>query len=377
MDLSVFIEGFELKNPFIVSAGPWARDAKSIQSCIDQGPGAVTTETITLEANPCISPRMYVRDCHTLNTKMFSHLNLEEWECEIEKIDKRDCKLILSIWGNSESEIEYLTKKAVYMGADAIEVSMSSPIRTRPFDMTPDDAKKFMRSAIMAADGIPVIPKLSYEICLSSDFTRKLAESGVRIVTAIDGLKGLMGVDIETHSSLMPTYGGFNGTSIHPIALAATATLKQYTPFYIFSSGGVLTYENILEFIMLGSTCVELASIIQIHGISVVSQVIEECVHWLETHGYNSFSEIRGLALGTLHRFENIRPEPLFATSDGQICHLDTCNQCINGCLYNAIQKDDRGAIHIDSNKCSGCGHCVARCPENLLEMRWAKSSRY
>ncbi|NLZ99636.1 MAG: 4Fe-4S binding protein [Clostridiaceae bacterium] len=377
MDLSVFIEGFELKNPFIVSAGPWARDAKSIQTCIDQGPGAVTTETITLEANPCISPRMYVKDHHTLNTKMFSHLNLEEWECEIEKIDKRDCKLILSIWGNSESEIEYLAKKAVYMGADAIEVSMSAPIPNRPFDMTPNDAKKFMRSAIMAADGIPVIPKLSYEICLSSDFTRKLAESGVRIVTAIDGLKGLMGVDIETHRSLMPTYGGFNGTSIHPIALAATATLKQYTPFYIFSSGGVLTFENILEFIMLGSTCVELASIIQIHGVSVISQVIKECVQWLESHGYNSFSEIRGLALGTLHRFENIRPEPLFATSNGQTCNLDTCHQCISGCLYDAIQKDDLGVIHIDSNNCSGCGHCVARCPENLLEMRWAKSSRY
>ena len=183
-----------------------------------------------------------------------------------------------------------------------------------------------------------------------------------------------MGVDIETHRSLMPTYGGFNGTSIHPIALAATATLKQYTPFYIFSSGGVLTFENILEFIMLGSTCVELASIIQIHGVSVISQVIKECVQWLESHGYNSFSEIRGLALGTLHRFENIRPEPLFATSNGQTCNLDTCHQCISGCLYDAIQKDDLGVIHIDSNNCSGCGHCVARCPENLLEMRWAKA---
>ena len=58
MDLSVRLDGLLLKNPIMVSAGPWARDARSIQRCIDAGASAVTTETITLEANPNISPRM-------------------------------------------------------------------------------------------------------------------------------------------------------------------------------------------------------------------------------------------------------------------------------------------------------------------------------
>lgn len=370
MDLSVRLDTLQLKNPLIVSAGPWARDAQTIQRCIDEGAGAVTTETITLEANPNISPRMYVHGEQTLNTKMFSDLHLEQWEDELERIKKGDCKLICSIWGNSASEISYLAAKVAHMGADAVEVSMSSPIRNRAFSMEPKQVNALLRAAVKAAAGVPVIAKLSYEACNSVEFTDKVYEAGVRIVSAIDGLKGLAGVDIERRRSIMPTYGGFNGSSIHPLALATTATLKQYTPFYICSCGGTLRFEQVLEFIMLGATCVELASIIQVNGYSAISHVLADCVRFLETHGCNGFAELQGTALPTLHLFEDIKPQPLRA-SLMRSCPLPTCSICRSGCLYNAIGRGDDGGIHVNAARCSGCGHCVARCPEGVLEMEW------
>ena len=370
MDLSVRLGSLQLKNPIVVSAGPWARDAQSIQRCIDQGAGAVTTETITLEANPNISPRMYVHGEQTLNTKMFSDLHLEQWEGEFERIKKGDCKLICSIWGNSASEISYLAAKATHMGADAVEVSMSSPIRNRAFSMEPKHVNALLCAAVKAAAGIPVIAKLSYEACNSVEFTREVYAAGVRIVSAIDGLKGLAGVDIEQRRSVMPTYGGFNGSSIHPLALATTATLKQYTPFYICSCGGTLNYEQVLEFIMLGASCVALASVIQINGYGAISRVIADCVDFLQTHGCSSVSELQGVALPSLHPFEDIEPQPLCASAV-KACAQDSCNVCTNGCLYDAISRQDAGEIFIDPKRCSGCGHCVARCPEQLLMMEW------
>ena len=54
MPLDVELMGLNLKNPVVVAAGPWARDGASIQRCVDAGAAAVTTETITLEANTCL-----------------------------------------------------------------------------------------------------------------------------------------------------------------------------------------------------------------------------------------------------------------------------------------------------------------------------------
>ncbi len=369
MDLSVCLHTLQLKNPIMVSAGPWARDARSIQRCIDAGAGAVTTETITLEANPNISPRMYVQNGHTLNTKMFSDLHLEQWETELELIKKGDCKLICSIWGNSPSEISYLAAKAAHMGADAVEVSMSSPIRNRAFSMEAPQVRELLGAAVKSA-GVPVIAKLSYEACNSVEFTRNVYETGVRIVSAIDGLKGLAGVDIESRKSTMPTYGGFNGGSIRPLALATTATLKQYTPFYICGCGGTLRYEHVLEFIMLGATGVELASIIQVNGYGVITRVLDACVSWLSAHGCGGFAELQGTALPTLHLFEDIKPQPLCATPAGRCMDVD-CRICMDGCLYDAAARNGQGEVRIDAARCSGCGNCVARCPQRRLTLQW------
>ena len=374
MDLSVCLHTLQLKNPIMVSAGPWARDARSIQRCIDAGAGAVTTETITLEANPNISPRMYVQNGHTLNTKMFSDLHLEQWENELELIKKGDCKLICSIWGNSPSEISYLAAKAAHMGADAVEVSMSSPIRNRAFSMEAPQVKELLGAAVKSA-GVPVIAKLSYEACNSVEFTRNVYEAGVRIVSAIDGLKGLAGVDIESRRTTMPTYGGFNGGSIRPLALATTATLKQYTPFFICSCGGTLRYEHALEFIMLGATGVELASIIQMNGYGVIARVLDACVRWLSAHGCGSFAELQGTALPSLHPFEDIKPQPLCAIP-AERCADVGCRICIDGCIYDAAGRGAQGEILIDASRCSGCGNCVARCPERRLTLQWNSKMR-
>lgn len=374
MDLTVSLDTLQLKNPIMVSAGPWARDGRTIQRCIDAGAGAVTTETITLEANPNISPRMYVQGVQTLNTKMFSDLHLEQWENELETIKKGDCKLICSIWGNSPSEISYLAAKAAHMGADAVEVSMSSPIRNRAFSVEAPRVKELLSAAVKSA-GVPVIAKLSYEACNSVEFTKNVYEAGVRIVSAIDGLKGLVGVDIERLRSVMPTYGGFNGSSIHPLALATTATLKQYTPFFICSCGGTLSYKHALEFMMLGATGVGLASMIQCNGYKSIGEVLGACTRWLSCHGYQSVKEIQGIALASLQLFEDIKPQPLCAGTKGS-CQDVECRVCLEGCIYDAIQLDGCGGVEIDKDRCSGCGNCAARCPENNLAMQWNARAR-
>lgn len=366
----VELMGLHMKNPVIVGAGPWCRDGSSIQRCIDAGAGAVITETITLEANPTICPRLYARGEQIFNTKLYSHLHLEQWEEEVESIDKRESALICSIWGSSVSELSYLAKKVEILGADAIEISISAPIGTR--NQAVHNHSPFIHEyvkAVVAAVDIPVMVKLSYEAAISPEFVRSIHQAGVTAVSAIDGMKGLMGVDVESRAARMPTYGGYTGSQIRPISLATTATLKQRTAFQICSVGGIGSAENVLEFIMLGAQAVQIASVILREGYGIIETIIADLESWLSDHGHDDYGDIRGAALGSLHPFEDINPTSLKAVVVER--YEDPGDLCLRGCIYNAIYRDESGGIGIDPHACTGCGWCVARCRENKLELRW------
>jgi dihydroorotate dehydrogenase subfamily 1 len=372
MSKPIDLMGISLKNPVITAAGPWARDGKSIQRCIDAGAGAVITETITLEAKQRVSPRLFVDGYRMFNTMLYSDLHLEQWECELEQVKKRDCKLICSIWGSSASEIAYLASKAERMGADAIEISISAPIGSRNESVCnhSSDINAFVRAAVDAVT-IPVMVKLSYEAAVSPAFLQAIEQAGARAVSAIDALKGLRGVNIETRKAEMQTYGGYTGRNIRPISLATTAQLRQYTQMQICSAGGITTAEHALEFIMLGATAVQLASAIQQDGYGVITKLIGDLDDWLAGHGYTEVEQVRGAALPSLMPFEDIKPQRRKATITERCDSATTdCNMCRSGCLYDAIEREN-GVIVIDADACEGCGLCSSGCPREIIRLDW------
>ncbi len=367
----VDLMGLKLKNPIITAAGPWAGSADGLQRCIDTGAAAVITETIALEPRARISPRLFAHDRKLFNVMLHSELHLEEWEEALQRIDRRDAKLICSIWGGTPSEITYLARKVEHMGADAIEISIAAPVGSRnQLVMKPsEDIHQFIGAAV-AAVSIPVMVKLSYESAVSPNFLWELKQAGVQAVSAIDALKGLSGVDLETGRSLMPSYGGYTSSSIKPVSLATTAALQQYTSLPVVSSGGVLDSGTALELLMLGATAVQAASVILWKGYDPVTAMIDEIDQWLSSHGYEGVEEIRGKALGSLRAFEDIVPSDLCARPRRD-CRRTECLICLKSCYPQAISLDDSDLITVDRYRCDGCGLCVDRCPDRLLALDW------
>jgi dihydroorotate dehydrogenase/NAD-dependent dihydropyrimidine dehydrogenase PreA subunit len=370
MGKPIELMGLTLKNPVLVAAGPWSRDAAAIQRCIDAGASAVITETITLEAKERICPRLFSSGDKLFNTMLYSPLHLEQWETEMERIQRKGAKLICSIWGASRSEIAYLAAKVERMGADAIEVSISAPIGTRNQTVCShsSDIGSFIKAAVTAVH-IPVMVKLSYEAAVSPDFLSAISQAGVAGVSAIDALKGLSSVDIQQKKANMLTYGGYTGPSIRPVSLAATAALIQYTSLATCSVGGIEDAASALQFLMLGATAIQLASAIQLHGTQVISDTISGLDQWLSQHGYSDLEQIRGAALPTLLAYEDIEPKPLTARITGS-CTDANCRLCLEGCLYDAVTKTPEG-VTIDEGLCSGCGLCADRCPKKLIQIGW------
>ena len=370
MSLETEYAGLILKNPILVAAGPWSRNGGAIQRAIDAGAAAVVTQTITLEATPSPSPRLFLgaRPGQMFNTMLYSEMQLEQWEQDFEGLRRGDCRIIASIWGSSPSELGYLAGKVERMGADAVEVSISAPLGTRneTVNSYPKEIRGYLRAAVEAVE-IPVIVKLSYEAAGSRSFMEALAQAGVAGVTPPDNPEGPRGVDLETCRAGMPTYGGYSGAAIRPVALAAVATLRQLTDLPVCGCGGVGTAEDALEFLMLGACGVQAASGLLREGYGLIPRILGELERWLEAHGRRSVREITGLALDSLRPFEEISPRPLAARLTGT---CDGCGQCVPGCLYDALECGG-GALTVDPARCTGCGLCVERCPRGALELGW------
>ncbi len=227
-----------------------------------------------------------------------------------------------------------------------------------------------MTKCVTGTVKIPVMARLPHNISASTAYIRALERAGVSAISAIESLRGISGVDLENRRTKMPTYGGYTGKHIRPVSLAATATLSQMTDCQICGVGGVETYENILEFMMLGAATAQLGSVIMLKGYDVITETVKGLAGWMESHGCQSYGEIIGAALPTLSPYEKI--ERMRAVSClTEPCGDRACGLCVRGCMYEALTFGEDG-VRCDPALCTGCGLCVQRCPRGILKLKKA-----
>ncbi|WP_419491090.1 4Fe-4S dicluster domain-containing protein [Anaerotruncus massiliensis (ex Liu et al. 2021)] len=371
MEYKLDFMGLPLKNAVIVAAGPWAGDARSIQKCIDAGAAAVITETIVMEESALFGPRVYYENEELLNISLYGHRPLEEWEEQVERIHKKGSFLICSIRGSSPSELAYIARRAERLGADALQLDLFAPMDAmlEEINMRPEKLYE-MTKCVTGTVKIPVMARLPHNISASTAYIRALERAGVSAISAIESLRGISGVDLENRRTKMPTYGGYTGKHIRPVSLAATATLSQMTDCQICGVGDVETYENILEFMMLGAATAQLGSVIMLKGYDVITETVKGLAGWMESHGCQSYGEIIGAALPTLSPYEKI--ERMRAVSClTEPCGDRDCGLCVRGCMYEALTFGEDG-VRCDPALCTGCGLCVQRCPRGILKLKKA-----
>jgi len=183
-------------------------------------------------------------------------------------------------------------------------------------------------------------------------------------------------VNLETSSPMPSVMGrsaisGFSGAAVRPSALRFVAELRkdpEIASRYISGIGGISTWENAMEFFLLGATNVQVCTSAMLHGYRIVEDIIDGTARYL-TQRQMTLKDLIGRSVPNI-----IDPGQLdikhevVAKINSQLCV--GCGRCIVACRDGANQaiefasegKTGRVA-RVDPNRCIGCTLCQHVCP--------------
>ena len=207
-----------MKNPLIVAAGPWNKDGHSIRKAIEAGAGAVITESIVSDAIMDVSPRIAYDGKGAQNIRLYSDIQVEGWEREMQIAKSGGGIVIASVSAHTPSEVAYLAAKMERFGADAIEISISNPMgESLEVAASHADVVFEITKEVVSTVKIPVMVKLSQTATNITAVAKAAKEAGAAAISAINTIRCILGVDIENARPMLPTYGGYSGAPIRPI----------------------------------------------------------------------------------------------------------------------------------------------------------------
>jgi len=126
-----------------------------------------------------------------------------------------------------------------------------------------------------------------------------IEESGADAITAINTIRA-MTINTETGMPILSNkIGGLSGSSIKPIGVRCVYEISKKVSIPVIGCGGIMNWEDVIEYMLAGATTVELGSVIGYHGLGVINKIIKGISGYLDKKGYKSIKEIIGIA----HRY--------------------------------------------------------------------------
>lgn len=356
-DLSVEICGLHFKVPLMPAAGPPTRDGAACVAAVKGGAGAIVSKTISVE--PAQVPRPCISDVGIgmLNTELWSELPKELWiEQEYAVAKATGVPLIVGL-GYTADQIRELAPM-VRPFADALELSCHYIGN----DLKPiTDTVKAAKQAV----DVPVFVKMSPHPNIQ-DIALAVEAAGADALVMINSFGPCMGIDVETGLPLMGSqtgYGWLSGRAIKALAVRCVFDAARAVKIPIFGVGGIASGKDAAEMFMAGASAVQICTEAILKGPSVYGRIAGELNAFLDSHGYASVNDIRGMTLRKMQErpFSTVSVPPVVDTA-----HCTGCGNCVRSCPYQAIGLQDKVA-RISAADCFGCGLCVSRCPVKAI----------
>ena len=383
--------GIPLENPFLLSSSVVASSYDMCARAFDAGWAGACYKTICSMEIHEASPR-YAATAGD-NGSIAGFKNIEQLSRNDVEVDmailrrlKKDYpkKLFLaSIMGQNEDEWRTLARRCEDNGADAVELNFSCPNMAEAglgsdIGVDPELVERFTAAA-KSGCSIPVLAKLTPNVGRMSPTGEAAIRGGADGLAAINTIKSVMGVNIHTYVSAPAVHGqsavgGYSGNAVKPIALRYVSELAQDPMLkgkHISAMGGVETWQDALEFILMGGGSIQVTTAVMQYGYRIIEDLKAGLNMYLAEKSVDDVRRLIGLGLDTLHGNTDTleRDTVLFPSFRKERCI--GCGRCAISCSdggHQAIRMNEQRRPVLDGKRCVGCHLCILVCPQRAIE---------
>ncbi|MDD4630662.1 MAG: dihydroorotate dehydrogenase [Proteiniphilum sp.] len=296
--LKVNIGELELKNPVMTASGTFGYGTE-YADFIDLGRlGGIFVKGTTLEPRQGNDyPRMAETSSGMLNSVGLQNKGVDYFVDHLyPKIKDYDTHMIVNVSGSTiEDYVACAEKLADLDKMPAIELNISCPNVKEggmAFGTSCQSAAEVTRE-VRKVFPKTLIVKLSPNVTDITEIARVVEDEGADAVSLVNTFLG-MAIDVESRRPKLSTItGGLSGPCIKPIAVRMVWQVYHAVRIPIIGMGGICNWQDAIEFILAGSTAIQVGTYNFVDPASSV-KILEGIEAYLDRHHIASVNELVG-----------------------------------------------------------------------------------
>ena len=388
VDLSINCGGIKSPNPFWLASAPPTNSAYQVCKAFEAGWGGAVWKTI---GEPVMNVVNRYGSIDYNGQKIIGLNNIElisdrPIDVNLKEIaeTKRlwpDRAVIASLMVESKRETWHdIVKRTIDTGCDGIELNYGCPhgMSERGMGSAVGQVPEYctmITEWVTEVSTIPVLVKLTPNI---SDirFPGRAAKKGkANGISLINTINTIMGVDLDTFE-LKPSvggkggHGGYAGPAVKPIALHMVSQIANDAEINlpISAIGGISTWRDALEFILLGASSVQVCTAVMHYGFRIIEDMTEGLTNWMEEKNFRTLDDVCGKSLKGISDFGNLNLlyKAVARIDESKciqcnLCYI-ACNDAAHQCI-DLLPHNGRNQPKVRETDCVGCRLCFIVCP--------------
>jgi dihydropyrimidine dehydrogenase (NAD+) subunit PreA len=394
-DLSTSLAGIKSPNPFWLASAPPTNSGYQVMRAFEAGWGGAVWKTL---GTPIVNVTSRFAALDYKQNKMIAMNNIElitDRPLEDNLREIAECKrsfpdraIVASLMEICEQRAWHeLVKRVQEVDIDGFELNFGCPHGMSERGMGSavgqhPDLIEQVTQWVKEVARVPVVVKLTPNVTDVKFPARAAAQGGADAISLINTINSIMGVDLETlnpipHVDGKSSHGGYCGAAVKPIALNMVNECARdpQVRLPISGIGGVETWRDAAEFLLLGASNVQVCTAVMHHGFRIVEDLIEGLSNYLDSRSISSVAQLSGLTANRITTWENLNLNyKIVARIDQEKCIH--CSKCYIACEDAAHQCIDRvrtngsAMLVVDEEHCVGCNLCQMVCPvDDCIEM--------
>jgi len=396
-DLTTEFLGIKSPNPFWLASAPPTDKEYNVRRAFEAGWGGVVWKTLGSEGPPVVNvngPRygaIYGADRRLLGLNNIELITDRPLLTNLEEItrvkqDYPDRALIVSLMVPCDEESwKAILPMVEATGADGIELNFGCPhgMAERGMGSAVGQVPEYIQMVTEWCKQYyskPVIVKLTPNITDIRNPARAAFAGNADAVSLINTINSITSVDLDAMAPQPTidgkgTHGGYCGPAVKPIALNMVAEIARDPATAgkpISAIGGVTTWRDAAEFMVMGAGNVQVCTAAMTYGFKVVQEMISGLSQWMDEKGYTATSDFIGQAVPNVTDWQYLNLNYVAKAKIDQDACIK-CGRCYAACedtSHQAIWMKEGRVFEVNDAECVACNLCVDVCPvEECISM--------